>query len=87
LVELFSFEAWRLRRGKREKAMRRVGPFSIVKRQGHFLVSKGRTVLSQHSRFLDAEDFALRAWLGQKRSHEEDDFDHDRFEQGADGAR
>jgi hypothetical protein len=64
---------------------RRVGPFSIVKRQNQFLVRKGRSVLSQHSRFLDAEDAALRIWLGQRRSHEED-FDNDRFEQGADGA-
>jgi hypothetical protein len=38
-------------------------PFKIVERRNKFEVRSGRTVLSKHDKYLDAEDAALRAWL------------------------
>jgi hypothetical protein len=83
---IFAFEPWRCAGSRGKEAMaRRVCPFSIVKRQNQFLVRKGRSILSKHSRFLDAEDAALRIWLGQKKSHEKDYLEDEHFfERGAD---
>jgi hypothetical protein len=43
---------------------KRVGPFQIVERRNQFEVRHNGTVLSRLNNFLNAEDAALRIWLG-----------------------
>jgi hypothetical protein len=69
--------------------MKRVGPFQIVERKNQFEVRQGRSVLSRHSSFLAAEDYALRHWLAPKRKHDDEDFAENElrpnFDQGSVG--
>jgi hypothetical protein len=55
---------------------RAVGPYQIVRRQGRFEVRDGSAVLSRHATYLDAEDAALRAWLGPKQKVHDEETDH-----------
>jgi hypothetical protein len=63
---------------------KRVGPFQIVERKDQFEVRHNGTVLSKHNNFLNAEDAALRIWLGPR---DDEDFNYelrtDSPEQGA----
>jgi hypothetical protein len=54
-----------------------MGPYQIVKRQGRFEVHDGHAVQCRHDSYFDAEDWALRAWLGRK-GHD-DESDHQSF--------
>jgi hypothetical protein len=52
-----------------------VGPYRIVKRRNHFKVRLGDTNLASFDKFLDAEDYALRAWLQNSHNDNEDEPD------------
>jgi hypothetical protein len=55
---------------------RRVGPFWIVERRNQFEVRRSGncTVLSKHNNFLNAEEAALRMWLGPR---DDEDFNYE----------
>jgi len=52
-----------------------VGPFQIVERRSphQFQVRRGRALLSTPANFPDAEDAALRYWLGPKQKRHDDE--------------
>ncbi len=50
-----------------------VGPYQIIERHDQFQVRRGRTILSMHSTYFEAEEAALRRWLGQQYEGQDKD--------------
>jgi len=46
---------------------------AVVERRDGFQVRKGRTILSKHDKYFDAEDAVLRAWLHKSHDGDEDE--------------
>jgi hypothetical protein len=50
------------------------GTRTYVERRNQFQVREGRAILSVHNGFLDAEEAALRYWLGLKPKGDDEEF-------------
>jgi hypothetical protein len=53
---------------------RAVGPYQIVERRDQFEVRKGRTILSTHDKYFDAEDDATEKQLSSARPARQNSF-------------